>query len=285
MTEPTPPADTQHSPTAIPTPDTLMLGRTPGQRGAEILAGLRAELLPSPETNALAKFSGRLTARLVMTMEKSQAALNYVAVRPASLTALAHPFIADKSAPVIVDIACGFSPRGMLLAREYPDATIIEIDLPDVVHDKRNRLRQARKLEVPQNIHWIGADLGKCALSEVLQGTRADVVIAEGLTAYFTPEDNTTIARHARDSLKEGGAFIADYPQREGMAHAQKATRFFSRQAGEYLGIMDSPEQLKQVLADAGYSAVDITTPTECARRFRLPLPVLDFSYFVVATY
>lgn len=274
----------EHYPTAAPSHDSLMLGRTSGQRGAEILAGLRAELLPSPETNALAKFSGRLTARLVMTIEKSQAALNYVAVRPSSLTALARPFLQDKSAPVIVDIACGFSPRGMLLAREFPNASIIEIDLPDVVKDKRERLTRSREIKMPQNIRWIGADLGKRALNEVLDSQLADVVIAEGLTAYFTPEDNTRIAQQVRESLKDGGAFIADYPQREGMENAQKATRFFSRQAGEYLGIMNDEAQLKTVVLNAGYSKVDLYVASQCANMFKLPKPVLDFSYFVVAT-
>lgn len=276
--------DSEHYPTAAPSPDSLMLGRTSGQRGAEILAGLRAEMLPSPETNALAKFSGRLTARLVMTMEKSQAALNYVAVRPSSLTALARPFLVNKDAPLIVDIACGFSPRGVQLAREYPNATIIEIDLPDVVKDKRERLIRSREVKLPSNIRWIGADLGKSALVDVLEGQLADVVIAEGLTAYFTPEDNTRIAQYIRASLKETGAFIADYPQREGMENAQKATRFFSRQAGEYLGIMDSEAQLTQVIQAAGYSKIELYTASQCAEMFKLPKPVLDFSYFVVAT-
>lgn len=277
-------SNAEHYPTAAPSHDSLMLGRTSGQRGAEILAGLRAELLPSPETNALAKFSGRLTARLVMTIEKSQAALNYIAVRPSSLTGLARPFLTDKSAPVIVDIACGFSPRGMLLAREFPNASIIEIDLPDVVNDKRERLTRSREVKMPQNIRWIGADLGRRALNEVLDNHQADVVIAEGLTAYFSHEDNVRIGQHVRASLKEGGAFIADYPQREGMANAQKATRFFSRQAGEYLGIMDNEEQLKKVLQDAGYSKVELYVASQCADMFKLPRPVLDFSYFVVAT-
>jgi O-methyltransferase involved in polyketide biosynthesis len=110
------------------------------------------------------------------------------------------------------------------------------------------------------------------------------VVIAEGLTAYFSHEDNVRIGQHVRASLKEGGAFIADYPQREGMANAQKATRFFSRQAGEYLGIMDNEEQLKKVLQDAGYSKVELYVASQCADMFKLPRPVLDFSYFVVAT-
>lgn len=281
MTEP---QDSQNYPTAAPSYDSLMLGRTSGQRGAEILGGMRAEMMPSPETNALAKFSGRLTARLVMTIEKSQAALNYIAVRPQTMRALALPFIEGKEDAVIAEIACGFSPRGLLMAREFPHVKIIEIDLPDVVREKRERLNRSRDLKVPQNISWLGADLGTRSLGDVLGGQLVDVVIAEGLTAYFDHADNVRMAKQIRESLKDGGAFIADYPQREGMQNAQKATRFFSRQAGEYLGIMDSEEQLKQVLTDAGFSKVELVTASQAAERFNLPSPVIDFSYFAVAT-
>jgi hypothetical protein len=41
------------SPTALPSSDVLGLGRTSGQRGAEIMAGVRAEITPSPITIAL----------------------------------------------------------------------------------------------------------------------------------------------------------------------------------------------------------------------------------------
>lgn len=78
------------SPTAQPSHDSLGLGKTPGQRGAEIIAGLRAELFPSPEHRALSRFGSRMIAMLVTRLEKRPEALNYIVVRPATMTELAR---------------------------------------------------------------------------------------------------------------------------------------------------------------------------------------------------
>jgi O-methyltransferase involved in polyketide biosynthesis len=146
------------------------------------------------------------------------AALNFIAARPEGMT--------------VVDIAAGFSPRGIQLANAYPDIQVIEIDLPDVVRDKQLRLKNARNITVPRNISWKSADPGVTPLSEVLDGQLVDFVVAEGLAAYFTPADNQRIAWQIRQSLRPGGKYLCDIPWEQGMKYARNATRFFSRQAG-----------------------------------------------------
>jgi O-methyltransferase involved in polyketide biosynthesis len=276
---------TQGSPTAQPTPDALGLGRTSGQRGAEILAGLRAELFPTPETLALARWGSRIIAQVFARLEKSKPALNFVAVRPQGMTELVKRALpANGEGSVVVDIACGFSPRGVLMAQAYPDLHVIEIDLPDVIRDKQVRLKNARNVVVPTNLSWRTADLGVTPLSQVLDNQRVDVVVAEGLTAYFTPEENQRIASRIRESLKPGGSYICDIPLEEGMKNARDATRFFSRQAGTFLGIMKDEQAMRQLMLDAGYSRVEIVHPQVLADEIGLPSPVMEFSLFVVAT-
>ncbi|GEM_PF-697145 len=274
----------RHWPTAIPSIDRMGLGRTPGQRGAEILAGLRAELMPSPETEALAKTGGRVAAWIFMRLEKSTAALNFVAARLAGITELVRRAVPpEKEDVILVDIAAGFSPRGLMLAQAFPQARVIEVDLPGVVEEKQVRLRKAKELVVPPNLSWLAADLGVTALSDVLEDQRVDVVSAEGLNAYFPPEDITRVAHHIGYSLVPGGAYISDIPWQKGMAHAQTATRFFSRQAGDFRGIIEGPEQARTLMEEAGYSDIEVYHPSALAGQVGSPTPVLDFSLFIVA--
>jgi O-methyltransferase involved in polyketide biosynthesis len=270
-------------PTAQPSPDTMGLGSTSGQRGAEILAGLRAELYPSPETLALSRFGSRVIAQIFMRLERSEAALNYVAVRPGTMTELAKRALAAVTEPpVIVDIAAGFSPRGLQLAAALPNARVIEIDLPGVVQEKQGRLKRGR-YNIPPNIEWRAADLGVMPLSEVLQGEKVHVVTAEGLTAYFRRADNVRIAASIRELLRDGGVYICDIPDTTGMNVAKQATRFFSRQAGTFLGVTNGPDAMRAIMEEAGYGEIVIHRPSELAAEIGLPTPVIDFSLLVVA--
>lgn len=270
-------------PTAQPSPDALGLGRTSGQRGAEILAGLRAELLPSPVTQALTRFGGQVTARLIMKMEKNKASLNFVAARLEGITELVRRSLPQSDHLVLVDIAAGFSPRGWQLAQKFPQARVIEVDLPDVVRDKQTRLQKAKAVTFPANLEWRDADLGVTPLVDVLDGEKVDVISAEGLNAYFKAEDITRIAAQIRACLKPGGVYISDIPWTTGMHEAMVATRFFSRQAGVYKGVMDSAETMEKLMLNAGYAEAKVYRPSVIAAEIGLPTPVLDFSFFVVA--
>ncbi|MBC6937363.1 MAG: hypothetical protein DWB42_16205, partial [Chloroflexi bacterium] len=122
MTETLPPQPPV-SPTAQTSPDALGLGQTSGQRGAEILAGFRAEKYPAPDTLALSRWSGRITARLLMRLTSSDAPMNFTAARFVIIQTLIRRALAkDESNPVIVEIAAGLSPRGLRLAQELPQA-------------------------------------------------------------------------------------------------------------------------------------------------------------------
>ncbi|MDL1885545.1 class I SAM-dependent methyltransferase, partial [Anaerolineae bacterium CFX8] len=243
MTETLPPQPPV-SPTAQTSPDALGLGQTSGQRGAEILAGFRAEKYPAPDTLALSRWSGRITARLLMRLTSSDAPMNFRALAK------------DESNPVIVEIAAGLSPRGLRLAQELPQAQVIEIDLPDVVRDKQQRLERAKDVTIPPNIQWLTADLGTTPLSKVLDGRQVDVVAAEGLLPYFSHQEITAMTRGVLSSLKPGGKFIADIPRQAGMEEIRQIMGFFSRQAGQLKGTVQTEDQARQLLLDAGYPSV-----------------------------
>jgi O-methyltransferase involved in polyketide biosynthesis len=280
------PPEGQASPTAQVTPDSMGLGRTPGQRGAEIMAGIRAETMPSPITIALSRWSGRIVVRFMrgLSRNRSQGILNFMPVRTGGITALIKEAIGEqKGSLLLVDIAAGFSPRGVELAQAYPNAEVIEIDLPDVIAEKKKRLERAQNFKVPANLHWRAADMGIKPLSEVLEGRTAHIISAEGLTPYFPPPDLVKIVRQIHDSLKPGGTLVCDMAWREGIRQTQEVSSFLSRQAGNFLGAMDSQEQARGIFAEAGYSEVNIYLPSEVAQKYNLPQPVLDLQLLVTA--
>lgn len=282
----TPPvSEKKASPTALSTSDKMGLGRTSGQRGAEILAGLRAELLPSPTTKALARFSGQLVARMMMQVmgRNNAAGTNFIAVRTAAFEALIKAFIINQENVLLVEIAAGFSPRGLELAQALPQVQVIEIDLPDVVREKKKRLLKARDVTIPSNLTWREADMGVVTLKEVLEGKLATVITAEGLLPYFPHEQQVRISQQVYENLTERGLFLADMSWQEGTKQAEEGTRFFSRQAGQVLGLVKNKEEARNVFVEAGYQVVDIHLPSELASKFNLLSPVLDFQLLIAA--
>ncbi|NWG15844.1 MAG: class I SAM-dependent methyltransferase [Chloroflexi bacterium] len=273
------------SPTAQPSPDALGLGRTSGQRGAEIIAGFRAEKYPSPETLALSRWAGRIAARIFMRLPQSDKAMNYLVARLYGLTELARRALPDHRENItIVELACGLSPRGLYMAREFPNVQIIEIDLPDVVRDKQQRLQQARSLTLPPNIRWMAADLGVQSLDEILEKQQVDIVVAEGLTPYFSNAEVIRMLQRIKNSLKPGGSLVCDLPWDEGPGgEGQQVAGLFSRQAGLYKCKLKNEAEARQLLADAGYEFIELHRPAQMAETLKLAQPLIEYSFFASA--
>lgn len=263
--------------------DPLGLGSTPGQRRAEMLAGLRAVLAPSPLTEALSRMSGRLMAGTLISIVRDRRYFNFVPVRSGCLTTLAmRALAAGPASPLIVDLAAGFSPRGMELAQNLPHARIIEIDQPDIIEKKRERLFKKGGLTLPANITWLAADLATDPLPKLLRGQQADVIVAEGVAAYYPLAEFTAIAARIRPSLKPGGCFICDVPWQPGMDEIREAGRYFSRFAGNFRGIAQHESEIRAVLEEAGYADVTLHHPAPLAEELGLPTPVFEPSLFLV---
>lgn len=273
------------SETAVRSRDSYGLGQTAGQRGAEILAGLRAERMPSPITQALSRMSGRIIARLLMRMLKTNKPLNYVMARPLIFEHLIRQSLPeDRSGAVIVEAAAGMSPRGILLAQQMPEVRIIEVDLPEVVEDKQRRLKQHREVTIPDNITWRSADLGVTPLTEVLGDEKADVLVSEGLLGYLHYDQIRKFARWAHESLKPGGVFIGDMGLRQGIeVEAQEVSGFFSRQAGKFHGLVETVEEGNAMFKEAGFGKIDSTLPLELVDELNLPTPNMNMAYYVQA--
>lgn len=281
-----PEQDLQGYSAAHPLYDKSDLGRTSGQRTAEIFAGLRAELSPSPETTALSQTSGRMIARLMMKLAKPEL-FNFVPVRLGGFTRLIEQALPrDGSAALLVDLAAGFSPRGLRLAQAFPFLDVVEVDLPDVVEEKQKRLQRIPNLQLPLNLSWRAADLGKTPLAEVLEGRTANIVSAEGFLPYFSFSDITRIARQVQHSLKPGGTFFADigYLTPEGQRQARGVMQVFRRQTRTTPGTVNDEQTARQLFMDANYKHITIYKMPEIAEIFNLPTPAPDVLFFIAAT-
>jgi O-methyltransferase involved in polyketide biosynthesis len=267
------------------TPDGFGIGMSQGQRSAEIVAAVREERMPSPETKALSRWSARLFNKLAFSLLKhntKDALLNYFFIRNEGMRLLCNEAIEGKENPVMVDIASGFSPRALLLAREVPNLRVIEIDQAPVIDEKKRRFRVGH-IDIPENLEFTSADLARVPLSQVLNGLLVDVISAEGLNPYFPPAEVIQIAKGIYKSLKSDGVYVSSIALREGVNEITEALRFASRQVGNILSIMENEEDAKELFIDAGYQEVSLHLATNLADTYDLPKPVFNLEAFIVA--
>jgi hypothetical protein len=133
----------QVSATAQESSGILGLGRTGGQRSAEMLAGIRAELMPKPEYVAMTRAAGRVIGGLIVRLGRGdQAKANMVIARPEAFRYLVTQALQGRADAHYVELASGFLPRAWQMAREFPQLRVTEIDLPEVIAEKQKSLRE-----------------------------------------------------------------------------------------------------------------------------------------------
>jgi O-methyltransferase involved in polyketide biosynthesis len=125
--------------------------------------------------------------------------------------------------------------------------------------------------------------MGVTPLAAVLDGKVANAIAAEGLLPYFPREKQVQICRQVYDNLATPGLFVADMSWHEGVRQAREGTRFFSRQAGDILGIVTSADEARSIFTEAGFQKVVVHLPSDLAPRYNLPTPVLNFQLLVAA--
>ena len=268
--------------------DKMALGHTPSTRSAELVAGARAVLLNTDETNALSKMSGRIVSRFLSDIDRK---LNIMWFFPARMMAIEsltkQHFPDDKAELTLVDVAAGFSPRGLHMAQRYPAAKVIEVDLPEVVVEKQRRLEKG-KIAIPPNLTWIGTDLGKTNLSEVLEGRKADLITSEGLTLYLTPIENARLFKQISSSLKPEGVMMVEIYFKDKLQHLRQnpnvnsVASFIFRMVGSVPGLMANMDAATNLMTEAGLAEVVEHPVTAMMEAMGQPKP-LDVISIVVA--
>lgn len=242
--------------------DKMALGHTPSTRSAELVAGARAALHNTEETAALSKMSGRVVARILSDMDRKSNVLWFFPARMMAIELLTKRHLPkDKPGRLLVDVAAGFSPRGLHMARNYPQAEVVEIDLPEVVAEKRKRLERGG-IPIPDNLSWVEADLGKSHLSDILGGRKADLITSEGLSLYLSKEENMRFFQQACASLKLDGVFMVEMYFQDKLTllrrnpNVNAVASFIFRIVGSVPGLMANAAAGKQLMSEAGLDTV-----------------------------
>lgn len=257
------------------------------QRSAEIIAGIRAEVLPLPESRSLATPFWRAFARFLLRMPGAKSAFAAPAVRQACMTHLMQRHMPPPPQPAkVVECGAGFTARGFHLARAYPHAQIVEIDRPAVLAAKQARLRRTN-IVVPPNLTWHGADLAITPLRAVLKGQRADVVVAEGVLMYYPPDVITQIAASVYECLAPDGVFVADLLYRQGLREVAVThplvAPLIMRLVGAFRGVFDTPGDAQELFTQAGYVAAEVYRLPTLAAELGLPSAVPDALLLIAA--
>jgi hypothetical protein len=273
-----PPEAISVSTASVPTLSELF-GLIQESRGSDLQAGARAELCPSPLTLALGSMMGRIAAQTMIYLVNSQAAVNFTAARiPLSQAAMIRAIPAGREQPILADIATAYSPLSVQLAHALPHATIVEMDRPDVIRKRMQRLQRGN-IDMPANLRTFSADLRHVPLEQAFEGLRPDVIEITG--AYLNPAQLTRISEHVCDVLTPGGALICYLPWRAGLAEVQTAMRFFKRQVSDMPGAMSSERAIIDTFTEAGFVAVRIDYPSQLAETLGVKTPVLDVEVLV----
>jgi O-methyltransferase involved in polyketide biosynthesis len=118
----------------------------------------------------------------------------------------------------VIEVAAGYSPRGLRFAERYPDLVYVEGDLPAQAAAKRELLVRAGLARANHHVVAIDAlaDDGPTSLDAVagalLDPTRGVAILTEGLLNYFSREDVEQMwGRFARCAARfPGGTYLSD---------------------------------------------------------------------------
>jgi O-methyltransferase involved in polyketide biosynthesis len=128
--------------------------------------------------------------------------------------------IRSSGASQVLELACGYSLRGLDLTRDG-SLSYVETDLPGVVATKRSLLDEVRRRHAitPSPLHVVAAadalDVEQLrAATAVFDRSRPAMILCEGLIGYLTREETARVAGNVRmliDSFAGGWWIVPDF--------------------------------------------------------------------------
>lgn len=260
-----------------------LLWRVQHGNASEIQAGGRAIFSPSPIHTALSSASGRMTARVIVTLGYPPRAQNFARVRTPFLTHLVTKSIApDCKHPLTADLFAGYSTMGMDIAAAVPHGTHYDMNRKGIVEEIQRRLDSAKRhgFEVPKNHHLITVDYSE---QELLSFFKRPVDVLVSNNAYYTREENLDIFRYLRGLLGEYGVLVTSFGSGRAIEELRNSIKFFRSQIGDIPFPIYDGQQILDLVYEAGYRHADVFLVSELADTLGYPKPIMDIEYFVVA--
>ena len=118
----------------------------------------------------------------------------------------------ENGATQIINIGAGFDTLAWRLSLRYPSFSFIEIDHPATSSDKIKAVSQGNS--IPENLHFISADLSKVSLKDALNDCKGfdknkeTVYICEGVLMYLDEIHVDALFDSLRDLTGKGSTFI-----------------------------------------------------------------------------
>jgi O-methyltransferase involved in polyketide biosynthesis len=118
----------------------------------------------------------------------------------------------------IIELACGYSPRGLVMTQRNPNLVYIETDFPRVIDRKREVFKEIEKQEsikICKNHHLVHFDAIDGDLYDSLKGLlnrkKKTLVIAETLTSYLNPSEHDVLVQNIYRLLTkvDHGAYLS----------------------------------------------------------------------------
>ena len=175
----------------------------------------------------------------------------------------------------VVELAAGFSPRGLELTRRHPTLTYVEVDLPDMAARKQAVLRakgsdpdrhRATTADVLDDRAFAAVFSGGSSLLDPARGT---AVVTEGLLNYFPREPVSGLWRRTARELRRfpTGRYLSDLHL---VSRTGRVDRVFAAglgafvRGGVHLHFADAPDAIASLRA-AGFDEARLHAPHEFA--------------------
>ena len=186
----------------------------------------------------------------------------------------------------ILEIACGLSPRGTLLKKQYGEKLLyIEADLPAMAARKRRLLQKEGLLGDQHQV--VDCDIlakeGNVTLEAIfankLDASKKTLVITEGLVNYFPLELISGFWGRLATLLTQntGGVYISDiypllksHPQFRFLKRSKKLIEIVAR--GEVPFHFSSHEEMEQHFRTLGFDSFNIHVPENYKQSLSLPI-------------
>lgn len=182
----------------------------------------------------------------------------------------------ESRATAIVEIAAGFSTRGLRTLAERPTVRYIETDLAPVIHRKRSVYKTHYGNGWPANHILVECDL-QVLNTEVLPPLEGETDwIAEGILMYLSPPERRALMESVLNRILHGrgGRFMFDLLPGAEEPPPGPLGRFLGwcmraiTRGGDFNRAMVTREDIYNDLLDAGFQSVDMVDPAEATGLF-----------------
>lgn len=119
----------------------------------------------------------------------------------------------------IIELACGYSPRGLIMTQKNKSLIYIETDFPEVIDKKKKILKEislTEKIILSKNHLLVNVDALDAdpyqTLKKTLDKRKRTLIIAETLTSYLNPSEHEFLIKNIKNLLSNvrEGAYLSN---------------------------------------------------------------------------